>query len=367
MSGDENQSGPSDVKEGANSKTATPTRAIIALIVVNAMWGTSFPLMKSLNMEIDHHFGVTGEAVASSWLRIASAAWMIGIRFALATILFAVVFRRIIRTLDKAHFWAGTQIGGLFCCGLILQVIGLGMIPASRSGFLTSLAVIFTPIVNAVYQRKAPRLVVIAGALIAVLGISVLTSLIVYQDGRIEIAEDAVGRWTLGDTLTTIGAFIFSFQILSVDRLGKKLNSLAFTPSMFLTTSVLSLIVFAIVQPQIPETSELGWLAISMNPSFVVLIALLVVFASLLAFSWMNKYQPAVSAEQAAVVYTTEPLFASSWALFLPAYLSVWCGIKYANEAFTLPMMVGGALILIANVVVLWPEKKANTGGTVTG
>lgn len=331
--------------------------AIIALIVVNAMWGSSFPLMKALNLEIDQQFGVDA-TTASTWLRTASAAWMIGIRFAIALVLFLIFFRHILRRTGRLHLRIGAVIGTLFFAGLLLQVMGLGTIPASRSGFLTSLAVVFTPILSSLYQKKRPRLVVLCGAGLAMLGISILTGLIVWQDGSVRIAQDAIQRWTIGDTLTTVAAVFFSLQIMTVDVYGKKYDSTAFTPSMFATTAALSLLAFAALKSQVPETAAEGWVALTLQPRFFVLTGLLCVFPSLLAFAWMNKYQPHVSAEQAAVVYTLEPVFASTWAMFLPAMLSVWCGIVYVNETFTWPMVIGGALVLLANVLALWPEKS---------
>ena len=48
----------------STQQTASRTRAIMALIVVNAMWGTSFPLMKTINLEVYQHFGVNDADVA---------------------------------------------------------------------------------------------------------------------------------------------------------------------------------------------------------------------------------------------------------------------------------------------------------------
>jgi drug/metabolite transporter (DMT)-like permease len=82
---------------------------------------------------------------------------------------------------------------------------------------------------------------------------------------------------------------------------------------------------------------------------------MLSLFPSLLAFSWMNTYQPYVTAIQAAVIYTLEPVFVSAWAFFLPAILTAFCGIPYANETLTIPMVVGGGLIIAANFLALAP------------
>lgn len=79
----------------------------------------------------------------------------------------------------------------------------------------------------------------------------------------------------------------------------------------------------------------------------------------MLAFGWMNKYQPAVSASQAAVIYSLEPVFASGWALFLPSVLAMLSGIAHQNEQITWGLLVGGLLILVANVVALYPSGSA--------
>jgi len=143
--------------------------AILALVIVNAMWGSSFPIMKCLNLQMDQHFGAT-EWTASGWLRTGSAAWMIGLRFGCALLVFLVFYRGLLRRVRRPHFLAGVAIGTLFFLGLFLQVIGLATIPASRSGFLTSLAVVFTPLFSALIRRQRPRVPVISAALVALFG-----------------------------------------------------------------------------------------------------------------------------------------------------------------------------------------------------
>ena len=169
----------------------TRSRAILALVVVNAMWGASFPLMKSLNLEVDEHFGVT-ELTASTPLRAGSAAWMIAIRFALALLLFLIFFRGTLARVRSPHVLAGVAIGTLFFVGLLLQVIGLATIPASRSGFLTSLAVVFTPLLSTLGRRRLPHATVLLGAAVALLGVAILTGLLTLESGRVRVAQDAL-------------------------------------------------------------------------------------------------------------------------------------------------------------------------------
>ncbi|MFM7926175.1 MAG: hypothetical protein ACKO9Q_00555, partial [Pirellula sp.] len=49
-------------------------------------------------------------------------------------------------------------------------------------------------------------------------------------------------------------------------------------------------------------------------------------------------------------------VFASAWALFLPGWLSMLSGIEHSNEQVTWSLLLGGVLILLANVVALYPS-----------
>lgn len=328
--------------------------AVLLLVFVNILWGLSFPITKTINLQVDRHFDITAEA-SSSALRLAAAAWLILFRFTSALMIFAVVFPQILRRAKAAEWWAGAQIGTFFYIGLILQIIALATIPASRSGFLTSLVAVFTPLLTAVLLRVRPRLPVICGVVVALLGVAVLTGLVVGSESGLSIAEDAWQAWTPGDTLTTLGAVFFAGQIMLVDYHGKRLDAAALTPGMFVSTAIFALVTFLVVYPFVTEASAGGWMALSVKPTFWLLILALSVFSSVVAFNLMNTYQHYVSASQAGIIYTLEPVFASIAAMILPGLLSVAIGVDYANERLVMPMFIGGGLIIVANLISLWP------------
>jgi photosystem II stability/assembly factor-like uncharacterized protein len=62
-----------------------------------------------------------------------------------------------------------------------------------------------------------------------------------------------------------------------------------------------------------------------------------------------GRWQPSVDATTAGIVYCTEPLFATLFALFLPAILARFHGITYANEIATTHLLIGGSLAVGAN------------------
>ena len=42
-------------------------RAMIVLVMVNALWGISFPIMRCLNLLMDQHFGITEASMTTSY------------------------------------------------------------------------------------------------------------------------------------------------------------------------------------------------------------------------------------------------------------------------------------------------------------
>jgi drug/metabolite transporter (DMT)-like permease len=332
-------------------------KAIFFLIMVNLLWGLSFPTAKALNLQLDQQFSKT-VSIDSDYFRVAAATWIIASRFGLAFVLFVIFFRRIVRRATMREWLAGSVIGAFFLTGLIMQTMGLATIPASRSGFLTSLSVVFTPAFAALLHARRPTWLVLAGILLSIFGVALLTGLVVYDANGIHLAPDATIAWTKGDTFTTVATIFFACQILCIDRFAKSLNAEAFTPGMFLTVTVAAVLLFSVVRGRTDAALPLsGFIQLSCHVQYWSLIILLAFLPSLLSFSWMNTYQPHVTAVQAAVIYTTEPVFVTLWALFLPGLLSQLFQLPLINEHLSVPILVGGAVILLANVLALWPTE----------
>lgn len=342
--------------------------AIVALIGVNALWGMSFPVMKSLNEVMEDHFGVANPDMPTP-MQVACSAGLIGMRFTIASLLLSLVLPMLVFRTTRAEWVAGIWIGTLFCLGLILQVIGLATIPASRSGFLTSLTAVYTPLMASVILKQRPSVFVCIGSLLALTGVAVLSDAhrYVLSFANFEIAEDASTvplNW--GDLWTTLGALFFSGQVLLVDTYGKRYRSAHLTPGMFVTAAIIAW-VFFVVSRYLLEGSEFAastnvawasWISIGSEPAVLGLLIFLAIFCSILSFLGMNTFQPAISASQASVIYSSEPVFASSWAMLLPGIIGWFITLDYQNESFTWQLGVGGVLILLANIIALWPAPK---------
>jgi hypothetical protein len=97
----------------------------------------------------------------------------------------------------------------------------------------------------------------------------------------------------------------------------------------------------------------------------LILIGGLVLFCTMIAFVLMNKWQPFLPAPEAGLVYAAEPVFASLFALCLPAGLSALTGIRYPNEEATFALLGGGGLITLANVLIQLDAARAGIKGSV--
>ena len=125
-------------------KSAGP---ILGLVVVNALWGLSFPLMRAVNLISNQRLG-EWEDSANSFLHLQTTSFLIAIRFFVAGLLLRLVLPSLFVGLRWQHWVGGLGLGAVFATGLVLQTLGLNYIDASRSGFLTSMSMFFTPWVN---------------------------------------------------------------------------------------------------------------------------------------------------------------------------------------------------------------------------
>lgn len=97
------------------------------------------------------------------------------------------------------------------------------------------------------------------------------------------------------------------------------------------------------------------WITALSAPHVLFFIAWLVLLCTLAAYLLMNRWQPDVSATEAGLIYCSEPLFASCFALVLPGWFSTLGGLNYANESLTLRLLIGGSLITAANILIQLP------------
>lgn len=304
-------------------------QAMQMLLVANACWALSFPIMKALN-----YLQAPLLPGSSSWF-IASMT-IVG-RFSLAAIIMLALCWRTLRGLTRLEIWEGVGLGVFASAGLIFQMDGLAYTSASTSAFLTQFYCLTIPLFLAVRERAWPSGRVVASCLMVIAGVGVLA--------QIDLRNFHIGR---GELETLIGSTIFTGQILWLQRPQFAKNNVNhFTLVMFVVIALTALPVMLAT-----GGASDNWIAAWHSSAALGLMAVLTVFCTLGGYLLMNYWQPFLTATQAGLIYCLEPVFTSLFALFLPGWISILAGIAYANETVGVSLLIGGGLITVANVLI---------------
>jgi drug/metabolite transporter (DMT)-like permease len=271
--------------------------ALLALVVVTAVWGVTFVQVKDA-LEVYPLFG------------------FLAVRFAIASLTLAPLAAPRLRA---AGWKPGALLGALLAVGYALQTAGLERTTVSSAGFITGLYVVFTPVFGYLLFRIRVARVVVVGVGLAVLGLALLTGV-------------GVGD-PLGDALVLAGSAAYSLQIALMERYARRYDPIAFTFVEMLAAFVgFTVIAVALGQLELPR----GW---------VVWGALLVtgVFASALGFLVQTWAQRQLSAARTALAFAMEPVWTAVFGFWL-------AGDRLGAAGWT------GAALIMAGIVVAEPE-----------
>jgi drug/metabolite transporter (DMT)-like permease len=268
--------------------------AVLLLLLASAIWGSTFVVVKQ---------AITQASVLDF------LAW----RFILAGLLLAAARPRALMRLGRRGWRNGVLLGLALAAGYMTQTYGLKDTPAAVSGFLTGLQVVFTPVIGWALLRSRPSGRTWAAVLVATAGLGVLT----FRGVPFEI----------GEALTVVSAGLFALQIVGLEWWASVKDAYGLATVQLLTIGAVALAAAAPSGLRAPSTPDL-WGA-------VVLTA---VAATAFAFVVQTWAQSHLSATSAAVVFTTEPVFAALFA---------WVSGEHLGWA----VVAGGGLVVLAMLV----------------
>jgi drug/metabolite transporter (DMT)-like permease len=212
----------------------------------------------------------------------------LSLRFGFATLLclpFLPAFRGGIRGHEA---WDGLLLGGLLALGFGLQTVGLVEISPSRSAFLTSMYVVFTPLLALPILGRGPSLPTLAGVGCSLVGLAMMS-----WDG----GGFAARR---GDWLTLACAVAFALQIIVLDRATRR-------------GDFRRLFVLQIAGAAVLLTPGLAFETVRLERSvrLATAIALTAGPATVGAFYLQSRFQPRTTPNRAAILFASEPVFAA--------------------------------------------------------
>ena len=271
--------------------------AQLGLILVAIIWGGTFFMVKqALNDAPPFSFAT--------------------LRFGLASILSMALINRKLFQLTKIEIIGGIICGFCLFLGYSFQNFGLMNTTASKSAFITSISVLFVPILLVMFKLQQVRVRIWIAVLIATVGLYIL------------ILPGGEGL-NIGDILTSACALSFAIHIIIQDiYIKKEIRLLPFfcVQSGFVT--LLSFLNVQIFEPQAIIWSDRLFAAIIITGS-------LATFAAFLIMIWAQKI---LTPSETAIIFSFEPVAA---ALFATAV---------GGEILGLWGWIGGGLVCLAVV-----------------
>ena len=237
-------------------------------------------------------------------------------RFALATILLAVIFHKNVKLITKRVLWRGIILGAILFIAFTVQTIGLDYTTPSKNAFLTAVNVMIVPVIAyVIYKRKFDRFEMLA-ALLAIVGIGFLS---------LQVSMTMKS----GDFLSLLSAIGFAFDIFYTNMFVKTEDALALTIVQLFTAAVLSIIA-VILLGEVPTT---------VSTEDVSVILYLGVVCTTIAYVCQNIGMQYADPTKSALILSTEALFGTIFSLII------------LHEILTGRMIIGSLLILMAIII----------------
>jgi drug/metabolite transporter (DMT)-like permease len=274
-------------------------RADLALVLITALWGATFVVVKD----------ALDQADTFSFLAL---------RFAVGGAVATALAGRAL--LAPGVLRMGAILSVFLFSGFAFQTAGLRFTTESRSAFITGLAVVLVPFVSILFFKRRPQVPSMVGVALAVVGMYVLT-------GGLSGAG-AAGQTLPGDLLTLGCAVCFAFHICLTERFAPKVPAMALVAVQLWGVCLLSVLCLPWVSTHVSWSGSLLWAVLFCG-----------VFATALAIGVQTWAQARTTAVRAALVFSLEPVFASS--------LSVALGREQLG-----PRELAGGLLTILAVVV---------------
>ena len=266
----------------------------------------------------------TGFVVMKNTLSSVPPAAIIAIRYGIATLLAAVLFRRHLKGIARADVARGALVGLLLALAYIVQTIGLDYTTAGKNAFLTTVYVLLVPFASwLIFRQKLSRSNFIAAGLMLA-GIGCLS-----LDGE-------SGGLNIGDLLTLLCGVFYAAHIMAVERCQRKTNTYALIVLQFAFAAALAAVYHLLFERGLP---------MSLHMDTVGSLLYLSVFSTTVAMSLQNIGQSMAPASHASILLSLESVFgALASCIFL-------------GEAVTPRMLLGFAVIFAALVVNSQREK----------
>lgn len=249
---------------------------------------------------------------------------LIGIRFLISFAILGIIFNKKLRTVTGKEIFHAFIVGFCFFITMFFELYGLKTTPASTTAFIENSAVVIIPIWHAIIFKKFPSKITIVSALIAMVGIALLT----LKGSHISLSK--------GEFFVLISAISYSATVISIDTFTADDDSFNVGVFHLFFIGLLGIIFsFIFENPGLP-TSKLS----------IISLLYLAIICSGLGFTLQPIAQKYISADRAGLFTALNPLSA------------MILGVIFLNERLSASGIIGAFLILSS----IFIPSAANTG-----
>lgn len=291
-------------------------KADLALVVVAAVWGGTFVMVKDA-------------------LALVGPFTFLAVRFVFAAVAIAPAGLVGRRRRSSRLAWAGVAVGGFLFAGYALQTAGLQFTSASRAGFLTGLSVVIVPALSALLLRAVPGPPALGGVLLATVGLAMLS---------LDDPASAAGLG-VGDLLVLGCAGAFAGHILLIGWFAPRHDAIGLTATQIVPAAILA-IAAALLLESPSVAAMLGALPAALFTGL---------FATVGAFYIQTRAQRFTTATHTALIFSLEPVFAALFAFLI------------AGERLGGRELVGCGMILAGMVLAQFERRAESPAGQPSG
>lgn len=271
------------------------------LLLAAIIWGFAFVIVKSS-------------------LDLVPPIYILAFRFTLAAAALTLIMLPKLRHLTRRDWVSGAVLGIFLFAAHAAQTIGCQYTTAGKNAFLTTIYVIIVPFLHWIINRKRPSGYAVSAALIAIVGIGLLS---LQGDG---------GSVNIGDILTIICGFIFAAHIVYIDRYTETQDPMILTLMQMIFAAVFSWIFAPIYDGDFPTAA--------FQPQIVTGMLYLGLMSTMLGFLLQNVGQKYTAPSTASLLISFESVF------------GVLFSVIFLQEQLTLRMLFGCVLMFIAVLLV---------------
>lgn len=262
-----------------------------SLFLVAVIWGFNFVVIKDAIARIDPMLYIL-------------------LRYVVGFVLLAAIMPRSITRASRQDWFYGSILGVFYLSALVIQTYALQWTTPGRSGFITGLNVAMVPFLYWVIARRSPGLFQIVGAIVATVGLGVLS-----LRGNFTIS--------LGEGLTLIGALCYALHITATGFFAPKVRPATLAVTQIAVSAGLCVFITPFVTHVTFSLPWEAWAAVVWTAFSGTVLAFLIQ-------SWAQRR---TTATHAAVLLCLESVFSATF------------GVVFGMDTVTWRLLTGAGLI----------------------